>query len=123
MSASSSPAAVLKSLPADMELVLERSILAVMGVPMQERAPLVDGSMSGVAILSLSVPGVGVVRSEQSASRARAGHDFGEDCPARLFIQRREPLHGALGLRRRRDTVVVAGNEEAMSMQLRRQWE
>lgn len=79
--------------------------------------------MSGVAILSLGVPGVGVVRSEQSASRARAGHDFGEDCPARFFIQRREPLDGAIGLRRGGDAVVVAGNEEAASMQLRRQWE
>ena len=106
-----------------MELVLERSVFTVMRVPVQEREPLVDGSMSRVAILSLSVPGVGVVRSEQSASLARAGDDFGEDCPARLFIQRREPLCGALGLRRRRDTVVVAGNEEAMSMQVRRQWE
>lgn len=95
-----------------MELVLERSVLAAMGVSVYKRAPFVNRSMSGVTILSLFVPRRGVVRSEQSPSRARAGHDFGEDCPARFFIQRCELLGGAPGLRRGETLSWLAGTRK-----------
>lgn len=74
--------------------------------------------MRYVAIGGLAVAGVRVVRGEDPVPAPGALDHLGQNLPPGRLIQRCESLDCALALRRGRDSIVVARDEEPAAVQV-----
>lgn len=113
---------IVERVDANVELTPQWTVRPVMSVTMQQRDAAVDGAVRDVPVGVLSVTGIRIVRGQHTNPQSRTLDNLGQDCPARLLVERLEALDRDARLRCRRYPIMVARDEELPAVQRGGQW-